>query len=82
MAGDVYRINEQIHSNRFQPAPLKHRKRGEFHDVPLSKKTHDSFSYFTDAYSTDKNGYLLVKGNGSGNQHMQHSFYGKQTRTP
>ncbi|MEU6357347.1 tyrosine-type recombinase/integrase [Streptomyces sp. NPDC047072] len=79
VADDVYRINEQIHSNKVQPAPLKHRKRGEFREVPLPRKTHDFFSYFTDTYGTDENGYLLVKGNGSGNQHMQHYFYGKQT---
>lgn len=79
VADDVYRISEQIHSNIALPAPLKHRKRGEFREVPLPRKTHDFFSYFTDTYGTDENGYLLFKGNGSGNLHMQHYFYGKQT---
>ncbi|MGW1883945.1 tyrosine-type recombinase/integrase [Streptomyces sp. NPDC001970] len=58
---------------------MKHRKRGEFREVPLPRKTHEFISYFADTHGADKDGYLLVKGNGSGNQHMQHHFYGDQT---
>ncbi|MFF7122636.1 hypothetical protein [Streptomyces sp. NPDC008240] len=34
VAGDVYRAHEQIHSNTHKPAKLKHRKAGEFREVP------------------------------------------------
>jgi integrase len=35
VADDVYRVHEQIHSNTHRPAKLKHRKVGEFREVPL-----------------------------------------------
>ncbi|MFC7217607.1 tyrosine-type recombinase/integrase [Streptomyces polyrhachis] len=79
VAGDVYRINEQIHGNRVEPAQLKHRKRGEFREVPLPRKTHEFISYFADTYGADRNGYLLVRGNGAGSPHIQSYFYGDQT---
>ncbi|RST20457.1 hypothetical protein EF908_27540 [Streptomyces sp. WAC04770] len=79
VADDVYRIREQIDGNRFKPAPLKHRKRNEFRETPLPQKTRDFITYFAHTYGADKNGYLLVKGNGSGNLHMQQYFYGDQT---
>lgn len=34
VAGDVYRVHEQIHSNTHKPAKLKHRKAGEFREEP------------------------------------------------
>ncbi|WP_180357105.1 tyrosine-type recombinase/integrase [Streptomyces sp. TLI_146] len=79
VADDVYRISEQIHGNKIQPAALKHRKRGEFRETPLPRKTHDFFTYFTDTYGADKNGYVLTKGNGAGSLRMKSYFYGDQT---
>lgn len=35
VSDDVYRVHEQIHSNTHRPATLKHRKAGEFREVPL-----------------------------------------------
>ncbi|MFF9850436.1 tyrosine-type recombinase/integrase [Streptomyces litmocidini] len=37
VAQDVYRVREQIHSNTLRPAKLKHRKAGEFREVPLPR---------------------------------------------
>lgn len=34
---DVYRVDKQIHSNTHKPAKLKHRKTGEFREVPLPR---------------------------------------------
>ncbi|MFF4352991.1 hypothetical protein [Streptomyces sp. NPDC001530] len=47
VADDVYRISEQIHGNSVKPAPLKHRKRGEFREVPLPRKTHEFISHIS-----------------------------------
>ncbi|MEU0398925.1 hypothetical protein ABZ318_01530 [Streptomyces sp. NPDC006197] len=43
VAQDVYRVRGQIHSNTLRPAKLKHRKVGEFHEVPqpLRRVGHD-----------------------------------------
>ncbi|MFD9483390.1 tyrosine-type recombinase/integrase [Streptomyces sp. NPDC059991] len=79
VADDAYRISEQIHGNKIRPAALKHRKRGEFRETPLPRKTHDFFTYFADTYGADKNGYLLIKGNGAGSLRMKSYFYGDQT---
>jgi uncharacterized Zn finger protein len=34
VAQDVYRVRERIHSNTLKPAKLKHRKVGQFREVP------------------------------------------------
>jgi hypothetical protein len=34
VAQDVYRVREQVHSNTLKPAKLKHRKVGQFREVP------------------------------------------------
>ncbi|WP_244209020.1 hypothetical protein [Streptomyces pactum] len=37
VADDVYRVHEQIHSNTYRPAKLKHRKVREFREAPLPR---------------------------------------------
>ncbi|MFB7952767.1 hypothetical protein [Streptomyces sp. NPDC056045] len=37
VAQDVCQVREQIHSNTLKPAKLKHRKAGEFREVPLPR---------------------------------------------
>lgn len=40
VADDVYRVTEQILGKTVTPAALKHRRRREFREVPLPRKTH------------------------------------------
>ncbi|WP_158685061.1 tyrosine-type recombinase/integrase [Streptomyces sp. LaPpAH-108] len=42
VADDVYRVHEQIHSNTHKPAKLKHRKAGEFREVPLPRSVKEA----------------------------------------
>ncbi|MFF3612012.1 hypothetical protein [Streptomyces sp. NPDC002580] len=42
VADDVYRVHEQIHSNTRWPAKLKHRKAGEFREVPLPRSVREA----------------------------------------
>ncbi len=44
VADDVYRVHEQIHSNTHKPAKLKHRKAGEFREVPLPRSVRERWS--------------------------------------
>lgn len=37
VADDVYRVHERILSNTHRPAKLKHRRAGEFREVPLPR---------------------------------------------
>ncbi|WKX73586.1 site-specific integrase [Streptomyces sp. XD-27] len=57
MADDVYRISEQVNQTTRQYGRLKHRKVGEYHDVPLPTRIKDTIEY-ADKYGT-VDGYLL-----------------------
>lgn len=45
-ADDVYRVHEQIHSNTHRPAKLKHRKVGEFREVPLPRSVREAIERY------------------------------------
>ncbi|MFJ5786115.1 tyrosine-type recombinase/integrase [Streptomyces hydrogenans] len=59
VAQDVYRVREQIHSNTLKPAKRKHRKVGEFREVPLPRSVREAIERYEVKYATTKDGYLL-----------------------
>ncbi|MFC9636511.1 tyrosine-type recombinase/integrase [Streptomyces mirabilis] len=59
VADDVYRVHEQIHSNTHKPAKLKHRKAGEFREVPLPRSVKEAMERYEEEHGTTKEGYLL-----------------------
>ncbi|BCM71187.1 hypothetical protein EASAB2608_06521 [Streptomyces sp. EAS-AB2608] len=59
VADDVYRVHEQIHSNTHKPAKLKHRKAGEFREVPLPRSVKEALERYEERHGTTKDGYLL-----------------------
>ncbi|MGW1927714.1 tyrosine-type recombinase/integrase [Streptomyces sp. NPDC001919] len=59
VAPDVYRVCEQIHSNTHKPAKLKHRRVGEFRDVPLPRSVREAIERYVDKRGATKDGYLL-----------------------
>ncbi|MFF9344411.1 tyrosine-type recombinase/integrase [Streptomyces sp. NPDC014773] len=59
VAQDVYRVREQIHSNTLRPAKLKHRKAGEFREVPLPRSVREAIERYAEKYGTTGDGYLL-----------------------
>ncbi|MFE3389610.1 tyrosine-type recombinase/integrase [Streptomyces anulatus] len=59
VADDVYQVHEQIHSNTHKPAKLKHRKAGEFREVPLPRSVKEALERYEEQHGTTKDGYLL-----------------------
>lgn len=59
VAQDVYRVREQIHSNTLRPAKLKHRKVGEFREVPLPRSVREAIERYEAKHGTTQDGYLL-----------------------
>ncbi|MEU7033483.1 tyrosine-type recombinase/integrase [Streptomyces sp. NPDC046237] len=59
VADDVYRVHEQIHSNTHKPAKLKHRKAGEFREVPLPRSVREALERYEEQHGTTEEGYLL-----------------------
>ncbi|MFE7810814.1 tyrosine-type recombinase/integrase [Streptomyces sp. NPDC057433] len=59
VADDVYRVHEQIHSNTHRPAKLKHRKVGEFREVPLPRSVREAIERYEEKHGTTREGYLL-----------------------
>ncbi|MGW2125680.1 tyrosine-type recombinase/integrase [Streptomyces sp. NPDC001758] len=59
VADDVYRVHEQIHSNTHKPAKLKHRRAGEFREVPLPRSVREAMKRYEEKRGTTKEGYLL-----------------------
>lgn len=59
VADDVYRVHEQIHSNTHKPAKLKHRKAGEFREVPLPRSVKEALERYEEQHGTTEDGYLL-----------------------
>ncbi|MFC9463190.1 tyrosine-type recombinase/integrase [Streptomyces coelicoflavus] len=59
VADDVYRVHEQIHSNTHRPAKLKHRKVGEFREVPLPRSVREAIERHEKKHGTTREGYLL-----------------------
>ncbi|MCD2468706.1 site-specific integrase [Streptomyces sp. MBT42] len=59
VADDVYRITEQIEGKTRQRAPLKHRKPGEFREVPMPTTVRESLLRHAKNVGADQNGFLL-----------------------
>jgi site-specific recombinase XerD len=59
VADDVYRITEQIEGKTCQRAPLKHRKPGEFREVPMPATVRESLLRYAHEAGADENGFLL-----------------------
>jgi integrase len=59
VADDVYRVTEQIHSALRKPAKLKHRKPGEFREVPLPRTVREAIEHFAEKHGVTDEGYLL-----------------------
>jgi hypothetical protein len=60
VAGDVYRVHEQIHSNTHRPAKLKHRKAGEFREVPLPRSVREAMERYEEKHGTTKGAIYCV----------------------
>ncbi|MFD7875082.1 hypothetical protein ACFV5G_13410 [Streptomyces sp. NPDC059766] len=51
-------MHEQIHSNTHMPARLKHRKAGEFREVPLPRSLREAMERHEEKHGTTKDGCL------------------------
>ncbi|MER7668181.1 tyrosine-type recombinase/integrase [Kitasatospora sp. NPDC096128] len=58
VADDVYRVTEQVNQTTKDYAPLKHRKKGDYRDVPLPARVKLTIEWYADKYGT-VDGYLL-----------------------
>ncbi|MER6926497.1 tyrosine-type recombinase/integrase [Streptomyces spiralis] len=58
VADDVYRITEQVNRTTCQYERLKHRKVGEYRDVPLPARVRETIKWYADKHGT-VDGYLL-----------------------
>ncbi|MDX3716475.1 tyrosine-type recombinase/integrase, partial [Streptomyces europaeiscabiei] len=58
VADDVYRITEQVNRTTCQYERLKHRKVGEYRDVPLPARVRQTIEWYADKHGT-VDGYLL-----------------------
>ncbi|MEU6198617.1 tyrosine-type recombinase/integrase [Streptomyces sp. NPDC047061] len=58
VADDVYRITEQVVLSTRKYGPLKHRKAGEYRDVPLPARIRETIQWYAEKYGT-VDGYLL-----------------------
>ncbi|MGI5479280.1 tyrosine-type recombinase/integrase [Streptomyces lavendofoliae] len=58
VADDVYRITEQVNQTTGQYGRLKHRKIGDYRDVPLPPRVKETIEWYADKHGTT-DGYLL-----------------------
>ncbi|GAA1244938.1 site-specific integrase [Kitasatospora nipponensis] len=58
VADDVYRIAEQVNQTTKLYGPLKHRKAGEYRDVPLPARVRETIEWYADKHGA-VDGYLL-----------------------
>ncbi|MEU9301953.1 site-specific integrase [Streptomyces sp. NPDC048269] len=58
VADDVYRITEQVNQTTKRYGPLKHRKPGDYREVPLPPRVRDTINWFAEKHGTN-DGYLL-----------------------
>ncbi|MFD9456676.1 tyrosine-type recombinase/integrase [Streptomyces sp. NPDC059985] len=58
VADDVYRVTEQVNQTTKKYGRLKHRKPGDYRDVPLPQRTKNAIEWYADQYGTT-DGYLL-----------------------
>ncbi|MFE3519135.1 tyrosine-type recombinase/integrase [Streptomyces sp. NPDC059166] len=59
VADDVYRVHDQIHSSTHRPAKLKHRRAGEFREVPMPRSVREAIERHEKKYGSTREGYLL-----------------------
>ncbi|MEV5506645.1 tyrosine-type recombinase/integrase [Streptomyces orinoci] len=59
VADDVYRVTEQLRHEDGKLGKLKHRKSGEFREVPLPRTTKDAIEKYADQHGVLEGGYLL-----------------------
>lgn len=69
VADDVYRVTEQVHYRTKKLERLKHRKPGEFREVPLPRSIRESIDRFVEKHGTTEDGYVLQ---GTRGKHMNH----------
>ncbi|MGW1279993.1 tyrosine-type recombinase/integrase [Streptomyces tsukubensis] len=65
VGGDVYRITEQVNRTTCQYEWLKHRRVGEYRDVPLPVRVRKTIEWYADRHGT-VDGYLLRHPGGPG----------------
>ncbi|MGP3775350.1 tyrosine-type recombinase/integrase [Streptomyces sp. SDT5-1] len=70
VADDVYRVSEQVHYRTRKLEKLKHRKPGEFREVPLPRSIREAIERFVEKHGTTHDGYVLQ---GARAKHMNHS---------
>ncbi|MEW2318180.1 tyrosine-type recombinase/integrase [Streptomyces bauhiniae] len=58
VADDVYRVSEQVILSTKSYGPLKHRKAGEYRDVPLPARVRETIEWYAEKHGTF-DGYLL-----------------------
>ncbi|MCX4966342.1 site-specific integrase [Streptomyces sp. NBC_00654] len=58
VADDIYRVTEQVNQSTKAYDRLKHRKAGEYRDVPLPLRTRTTIEWYADKHGTT-DGYLL-----------------------
>ncbi|MDH6114346.1 integrase [Kitasatospora sp. MAP12-15] len=58
VADDIYRITEQVNQTTKTYGRLKHRKAGEYRDVPLPARIKETIDWYAEKYGT-VDGYLL-----------------------
>ncbi|MFJ2734966.1 tyrosine-type recombinase/integrase [Streptomyces sp. NPDC087317] len=73
VADDVYRVSEQVSANTNQLTRLKHRKLGEFREVPMPQKTRAAIETYAKEHGTFSGGYLLAGANKTGS--LPHMTY-------
>ncbi|KPC91384.1 integrase, partial [Streptomyces sp. NRRL F-6602] len=58
VADDVYRVTEQVHYRTRKLEKLKHRKPGEFREVPLPRSIREAIERFVEKNGTTEDGYV------------------------
>ncbi|MFB7464648.1 tyrosine-type recombinase/integrase [Streptomyces sp. NPDC056224] len=58
VADDVYRVTEQVNQSTRKYGPIKHRKKGEYRDVPLPMRVRETIEWHAEKHGTT-DGYLL-----------------------
>lgn len=58
VSDDVYRITEQVNQTTKTYGPLKHRKPGDYREVPLPPRVKDTIEWYAEKHGTN-DGYLL-----------------------
>ncbi|MFE1197212.1 tyrosine-type recombinase/integrase [Streptomyces olivaceoviridis] len=66
VADDVYRVTEQVSAKTNQITRLKHRKPGEFREVPMPQRTRDAINAYAREHGTFSGGYLIAGANKTG----------------